>query len=179
MNPHMPWLFKIRHIHLPGDPMEKDLYSNEVQGQDIFCDIVAGRAKGYRVYEDHEFLGLLDIFPNIKGMTIVIPKEHKESYPFDLDDGFMARFFSATKKVAKLLEEKLGVKRVHLVIEGTGINHLHAKLYPAIGLESKRSMMIADERVFFERYMGYVTTLSGPRALDEELEKLRKQIAGR
>ena len=45
----------------------------------------------------------------------------------------LAKFIKAVKKVANLLEEKLNVKRVHMVFEGTGVNHLHAKLYPAIG----------------------------------------------
>lgn len=42
----------------------------------IFCKIIKGEIPSYKVYEDEEFLGILDIFPNTKGMTLLIPKNH-------------------------------------------------------------------------------------------------------
>ncbi len=42
----------------------------------VFCEIVAGTAPAVRVYEDDEYLGLLDIRPFTRGHTLVIPKEH-------------------------------------------------------------------------------------------------------
>ena len=42
----------------------------------VFCEIVAGAAPGVRVYEDDDYLGLLDIRPFTRGHTLVIPKEH-------------------------------------------------------------------------------------------------------
>ncbi len=84
-----------------------------------------------------------------------------------------------SKRVAKLLEATLNVGRVHLVLEGTGVNHLHAKLYPAIGVNKAFIQLIAKENVYFKSYPGYVTTLMGPRAEDEELKKLQKQITGK
>ena len=75
-----------------------------------------------------------------------------------------------------MLEKGLGVKRVHMVLEGTAINHLHAKLYPAIGMKSKNDMYWIKEEVYFKRYEGYITTKIGPRAKDETLEKLKNMI---
>ncbi|WP_066898738.1 HIT family protein [Mycolicibacterium houstonense] len=42
----------------------------------VFCAIVAGEAPAIRVYEDDEYLGILDIRPFTRGHTLVIPKRH-------------------------------------------------------------------------------------------------------
>lgn len=42
----------------------------------MFCDIVAGVAPAVRVFEDAEFLAILDIRPFTRGHTLVIPKRH-------------------------------------------------------------------------------------------------------
>ena len=34
--------------------------------------------------------------------------------------------------------------------------------------------MWTDDRVFFDKYEGFITTKLGPKATDEELEKVRK-----
>ncbi len=42
----------------------------------VFCEIVAGTAPAVRIYEDDDFLGILDIRPFTRGHTLVIPKKH-------------------------------------------------------------------------------------------------------
>jgi histidine triad (HIT) family protein len=42
----------------------------------VFCDIVAGAAPAIRVYEDDDYLGILDIRPFTRGHTLVVPKRH-------------------------------------------------------------------------------------------------------
>jgi diadenosine tetraphosphate (Ap4A) HIT family hydrolase len=42
----------------------------------VFCEIAAGTAPAIRVYEDDDFLGILDIRPFTRGHTLVIPKTH-------------------------------------------------------------------------------------------------------
>lgn len=42
----------------------------------VFCDVVADAAPAVRVYEDDEYLALLDIRPFTRGHTLVIPKRH-------------------------------------------------------------------------------------------------------
>ncbi|MBU9766197.1 HIT family protein [Mycobacterium sp. TNTM28] len=42
----------------------------------VFCAIVAGEAPAIRVYEDDDYLGILDIRPFTRGHTLVIPKLH-------------------------------------------------------------------------------------------------------
>ncbi|MDE1849260.1 MAG: HIT domain-containing protein [Candidatus Micrarchaeota archaeon] len=142
----------------------------------LFCNIASGKVPSYRIYEDKEHMAFLDIFPNIKGQTLVIPKKHYDSYAFDIDDDELKEFMIAAKRVSKLIEKKLNVGRVHMVLEGTGVNHLHAKLYPAISTEKAFKEHIAKENVYFDAYPGYVTTLMGPKAKDDELKALQELL---
>jgi diadenosine tetraphosphate (Ap4A) HIT family hydrolase len=141
----------------------------------IFCKIVKGEVPSYKVWEDEKYIAILDIYPNIRGQTLVIQKKHDESYAFALPEAKLVKFIKATKKVANLLEQKLGVKRVHMIFEGTGVNHLHAKLYPAIKYgESPEPSGVKPVR--FDRYPGYVTSAGGLEASEEELKAIQKEI---
>jgi histidine triad (HIT) family protein len=42
----------------------------------VFCAIVAGEAPAIRIYEDAEYLAILDIRPFTRGHTLVLPKRH-------------------------------------------------------------------------------------------------------
>ncbi|MET0698293.1 MAG: HIT family protein [Mycobacterium sp.] len=42
----------------------------------IFCAVIAGEAPAVRVYEDENYLAILDIRPIVRGHTLVIPKRH-------------------------------------------------------------------------------------------------------
>lgn len=145
----------------------------------IFCRIVSGESSSYKIWEDKDYIAILDIFPNINGQTLVVPKTHTDSNLFAMPVPDYTRFLKATRKVAKLIEKKLKVNRVHIVLEGTAINHLHAKLYPAIGYGKDFAATVAKEKVKFDNYPGYVTTLMGPRASDEDLAEIRKKFVGR
>lgn len=142
----------------------------------IFCKIISGEFDSAKIWEDKDHLAILDLNPNTHGMTIVITKDHHDSYVVDMKDQEYSRFFTAAKKVAKILEKALKVKRVALVMEGMGINHAHIKLYPLHGLEQKFQEMWEDTREFFDFYKGYLSTKMGPEKDMEELKKLAKKI---
>ena len=42
----------------------------------VFCAIVAGEAPAIRIYEDVDYLAILDIRPFTRGHTLVLPKRH-------------------------------------------------------------------------------------------------------
>ena len=142
----------------------------------VFCMIAKGKADAIKIWENDEFLAFLDGNPNVKGMTIVLPKKHYDSYAFDMPNAAYQRFMLATKKVARILERGLDVKRVAMVMEGMGINHAHIKLYPLHGLAEKFEEIWAKERVFFDKYEGYITTQLGPKAGRSELRQLAEDI---
>ncbi len=142
----------------------------------LFCKIVKGEIPSVKIWEDENFIAILDAFPNTKGASLVISKEHIDSYAVDMDDDMYTKFFLAGKKVAKLLENGLGVKRVGIVMEGTGINHAHLKLYPMHGLTQKFGDVFENEKQFFETYPGYLMTKSGEQWSMEKLNEVAKEI---
>ncbi len=146
----------------------------------IFCKIVKGEIPSVKIWEDEEFFAILDVMPNTEGMTLVVTKEHYDSYAFDMPEDVYGRLMNASRKVAKILEKGLGVKRVAMVLEGMGVNHVHIKLYPLHGLDEKFEEMWASEKVWFNKYEGYITTKTGEKKSSEELkdvaEKIRKNL---
>ena len=42
----------------------------------VFCAIVAGEAPAVRIYEDQDYLAILDVRPFTRGHTLVLPKRH-------------------------------------------------------------------------------------------------------
>ena len=52
----------------------------------IFCRIVKGELDSARLWEDDEFLAILDVNPNTRGMTLVLTKQHYDSYIVDMPD---------------------------------------------------------------------------------------------
>jgi len=142
----------------------------------IFCKIAKGEIPSAKVWEDKKCMAILDLNPNTKGMTLVLPKKHHDSYAFDMPQEDYASLMNASKKVAKLLEKSLGVHRIAMVMEGMGINHAHIKLYPMYGLEGKFKETWASEKKLFEKYEGYISTQLGPQADIEELKKLAEKI---
>ncbi len=144
----------------------------------VFCRVVSGELPSAKVWEDTDHIAILDINPSMRGMTLVITKAHFDSYAFEMPDGDYAALMLASKRVARLLEKGLGVRRVAMVMEGLGVNHIHIKLYPLHGLGKAFDETLSDGRVYFDRYDGYLTTQLGPRRSAEELEEVAEQIRG-
>jgi len=145
----------------------------------IFCKILKGEIPSYKVWEDKKHIAILDVFPNTKGMTLIIPKSHYDSYAFDMPDKAYSELMLAAKKVGKILDKKLKVNRTALVAEGMGVNHVHIKLYPLHGLSKKWKEMLGVEERFFDHYEGHLCTMMGPKADPKELEKLSKKLRGK
>ncbi len=142
----------------------------------IFCRIASGEIDSAKIWEDSEFMAVLDVNPNTKGMALVLSKKHYDSYVFGMPEDAYQRFMLASKKAAGILEKGLDVKRVAMVMEGMGINHAHIKLYPLHGITEKFNEMWAKEKIFFEKYEGYISTQLGPQADISALKKLAEQI---
>ena len=142
----------------------------------VFCKIISGEFDSAKVWEDEDFLAILDIRPNTKGMTLVLPKKHFDSYIFALEEDVYEKLLMAAKKVGNILDKALKVKKVAMVMEGMGVNHAHIKLYPMYGLDDDFKEMWAKEQAFFDKYPGYITTVLGPEAKMEDLKRLAEEI---
>ncbi len=139
----------------------------------IFCKIINKEIPCFKVWEDENFLAFLDINPNTKGVTLVVPKTHSDSNLVETSDKTLSDITLASKKVAQLLAKTFNIERVGMAIEGTGVNHLHVKLYPFHDNGNRHH----DNTIYLEEYTGYLTTQTGPQADFAELEKLAKLIS--
>lgn len=95
----------------------------------VFCKIISGKIPSEKIYEDKNFLVFLDVNPINPGHTLVIPKKH-EDYIFNLNDEEYKQLMLMSKKIAKLLKEKLNPKRIGLAVEGFFVPHVHIHLVP-------------------------------------------------
>lgn len=142
----------------------------------LFDQIMRDEIPNYKVWENDRFLAFLTPFPNTPGLTIVIPKANPGDYVFDIDPQLYIDLMDATKLVANLLEKALGVKRVALVFEGTGVAHVHAKLYPLYGELASQTDVWSHDKEFVEEYRGWITTLEGPKMDHKHLVEIQNKI---
>lgn len=145
----------------------------------IFCKIVAWEIPCVKIWEDEHFLAILDVFPNTRWMTLVMPKYHFDSDVFNLDEDFYAKYLLAVKKVQALLKKWLWVQRVCMVMEGMWVNHAHIKLYPLYGLDKEWKEQRAKDEIFFDQYIWYISTQLWPKADMVELQKVADEILGK
>ena len=80
----------------------------------LFCKIINGELPSYKVYEDEHTYAFLDIRPQTKYHTLVIPKKHYVNV-LDIPSEILAHVTATTKKVVDLYAKKLGVTNVNLV----------------------------------------------------------------
>lgn len=142
----------------------------------IFDKIVRGEIPAHKVWEDANYLAFLTPFPNTPGFTVVIPKTNQSDYVFDLTDAQMAGLMVAARHVAKKLETALGVARVAVIFEGTGVAYVHAKLIPLHGDLGGQTGVWSQHQEFYPQYPGYLSSVEGPRMNDAELSDIAAKI---
>ncbi len=144
----------------------------------VFCKIVRGEEEAVKLWEDEGFLLILDKYPNTYGQSLLITKEHFGTGIEDLPDDILRKLPFAIRESVKILKKGLGVKKVGVVIEGTGVFHFHVKLYPMIGWEGEK-MIVNNPKIWFDKYPGYLCTIFGEEKSIEELEEIKKRILER
>lgn len=92
----------------------------------IFCRIVR-EGPDYKVYEDKNFLGMLDVFPRTKGHTILIPKKH---YRWTYDVPEFGEYWETARKITRAMLETLHSRFVTYVTHGLEVEHAHIHIMP-------------------------------------------------
>ena len=96
----------------------------------IFCKIIRGEIQSEKIWEDKDYLVMLDAFPLIKGQVLVIPKKHIGSYLFDVNNEDYSNLLLIAKKVAKAIDASLKPIKTGMLVEGLEVEHVHIKLFP-------------------------------------------------
>ncbi len=95
----------------------------------IFTKIIQGKIPSYKVAENDNFYAFLDINPNAKGHTLVVPKK-EENKIFDLDEKSYLDLMQFSYRVAKAIEKAVPCERVGMTIIGLEVPHVHVHLIP-------------------------------------------------
>ena len=109
----------------------------------IFTKIIKGEIPCHKIAEDENHFAFLDISPQAKGHTLVIPKQEVD-YIYDLSDEQLANLHVFAKKVALALESTLDCKRVGVLVIGTEVPHAHIHLIP---FQQERQMAITNGKM--------------------------------
>ncbi len=147
----------------------------------IFCQIAQGKAPAHVIWEDEYHVAFLSIFPNTKGYSVLITKEHYSSDVFSLDESVYTKMMRAAKQVSKKLEKAFeDVGRVGLMVEGFGVDHAHVKFFPMHGTGNMKEwkMIESGEKrdEFYNNYPGYLSSHDSKRADDKWLASVAKKI---
>lgn len=100
----------------------------------IFAKILRSEIPCIKVYEDDTTLAFMDIMPQARGHTLVIPKEAAETL-HDLSDDAAADLIKKVKRVANAVKKSLradGISIFQLNGEAAGqtVPHIHFHILP-------------------------------------------------
>ncbi|MFP4112285.1 MAG: HIT family protein [Candidatus Woesearchaeota archaeon] len=100
----------------------------------IFCKIVKGDIPSTKVYEDEYSAAFMDIMPAVKGHTLVIPKNHHETY-LDIPYETLENMAKTIKKVAFGVIKAMSATGYKIEIfngesAGQAVKHAHFHIVP-------------------------------------------------
>ena len=100
----------------------------------IFTKIINGEIPSYKVVENEDFFVFLDINPNAKGHTLVVPKQETNKL-FELEEDMYNKLMSYSRKIAIALEKAVPCKRIGMAVVGLEVPHVHVHLVPLQAME--------------------------------------------
>jgi histidine triad (HIT) family protein len=100
----------------------------------IFGKILRGEIPAHRVYEDDTALVMMDIFPQSRGHTLIIPKAPSRNL-LDADPAALAAVIPLVQKVANAVKRATGADGIRLAQfneapAGQTVFHLHFHVIP-------------------------------------------------
>ena len=114
----------------------------------IFTKIIKGDIPSYKVAENEKFYAFLDIDPNAKGHTLVVPKKEVNKL-FDLDKETYSELMDFSRTIAVALKEVIPCDRIGMTVIGLEVPHVHVHLIPLNAMEDiqfmKKVVLSPDE----------------------------------
>ncbi len=136
----------------------------------VFCEIGAGRAEAYKIYEDELSICILDIHPFTKGHCLVVSKRHVQWW-HELSDEENASLFKIAKIVANRMMAKFNPDFIFLYARGRRIPHTHVFLIPTYSGDVLDRFFNALEN--FQELPKELARLADPQAMAEAALLLR------
>ncbi|MCL2372337.1 MAG: HIT family protein [Defluviitaleaceae bacterium] len=100
----------------------------------IFCKIIAGEIPSFKLYEDDNFIAILDRFPASPGHALIIPKRHAVDL-FELTPAEAAAILPLAQKLGGKIKSILGADGLKIMqnngsAAGQDVMHYHLHLIP-------------------------------------------------
>ena len=95
----------------------------------IFTKIIKGKIPSYKIAENNKFYAFLDVNPNSKGHTLVVPKKQEDKL-FDLSEDDFLSLMQYARTIAKGIEKAVPCERVGMTVIGLEVPHVHVHLIP-------------------------------------------------
>ena len=101
----------------------------------VFAKIIRGEMPSVKVYEDDDVLAFMDVFPQSKGHTLVIPKRSKARNLLEVEPEVLQTLILSVQKVAKAVRAAVNpdgvmVGQYNGAPSGQTIYHLHFHIIP-------------------------------------------------
>ena len=93
----------------------------------IFCEILNGNIPCNKIFENDNFIAILDAFPANEGHTLIIPKKHFENI-FEIDGEILKEGYFIAQKIANSIKKSFGIENGALA--GQTANHFHIHIVP-------------------------------------------------
>jgi histidine triad (HIT) family protein len=133
----------------------------DYDAQNIFAKIIRGEAPCYKLYEDEDVLAFLDLFPQSRGHTLVIPKQAAARNLLEIDADNLCKVTLATQKVARAVAEELAPAGIQIAQfngapAGQTVFHIHFHIVPryegqGLGVHAAQKADEADLKDLQER----------------------------
>jgi histidine triad (HIT) family protein len=95
----------------------------------VFSKIISGVIPSYRIAESEYFFAFLDIYPQVEGHVLVVPKVEIDKF-FDLGDTYLAEMLVFAKPIAQAIEKAFPCNRCGMIVLGLEVPHAHLHLLP-------------------------------------------------
>ena len=124
------------------------LINNMEDNDCIFCKIIAGEIPSKKVYEDDNFIGILDINPVAEGKTLLISKKHYKTL-LDMPSSLGNEMLDAIKKISlKLIDEGkaegFNILINNFEVAGQVVPHTHIHILPRKKGDGLKGMYLED-----------------------------------
>jgi histidine triad (HIT) family protein len=118
-------------------------YDSSATADCPFCLVARGGSHVEVVYSDELVIAFLDIRPIRPGHTLVVPRAHVASF-YELDDDVASALWSAVRRVARQIAERLRPEKVGLVAAGWYVPHAHIHVIPMLDYHDITSKRLLD-----------------------------------
>jgi histidine triad (HIT) family protein len=102
--------------------------------QNVFAKILRGEIPSHRVYEDDDVVAFMDVMPQGKGHTLVVPRRRARNL-LDADPALLPPLATATQRVARAAMRAFAADGVTILQfneapAGQSVFHLHFHVVP-------------------------------------------------